>query len=189
MSLLHAGIPLDEKLLRTVAVYAGLAAVLRLAGKRDLAQLNSFDLVVVLLLGNVVQNAVIGPDDSLTGALEGVVALVALNAVVVRLVARYPWAVRVFEGADTALVRDGVVVTAALRREGLRRADVEAALRVQNAGDASEVAEATLTPGGAIVVWLKPEHQAARRRDVEALHRRLDDVVAGLASIQAQRGP
>src|ERR687883_2032979 len=92
------GIPAGEKVLRTVAVYAALALLLRLAGKRNLAQLNSFDLVVVLLLSSVVQNALIGPDDSLSGALLGAGVLLAVNSAVVRLVNRSDRAVRLFEG-------------------------------------------------------------------------------------------
>ena len=60
-----SGVPLLEKVLRTVLVYVAIVVLLRLIGKRNLAQLNTFDLVVVLLLSNVVQNAIIGPDDSL----------------------------------------------------------------------------------------------------------------------------
>jgi uncharacterized membrane protein YcaP (DUF421 family) len=69
--LLVAQIPLLEKVLRTIAVYLFLVLALRLAGKRELAQLNSFDLVVLLLLSNTVQNAIIGPDNSLVGGLVG----------------------------------------------------------------------------------------------------------------------
>ena len=68
--LLSLGVSAPEKILRTVVIYLVLAVLLRLAGKRDLAQLNSFDLVVMLLLSNVVQNAVIGPDNSLLGGLH-----------------------------------------------------------------------------------------------------------------------
>src|ERR687883_410000 len=114
------GVPAGEKVLRTVAVYAALALLLRLAGKRDLAQLNSFDLVVVLLLSNVVQNAIIGPDNSLLGGFVGAV---------VRVVGRSEWSVRLFEGTSTPLVKDGQYLDRQLRREGLRRSDVEAALR------------------------------------------------------------
>jgi len=64
-------IPATEKILRTLGVYLGLAIIMRLAGKRQLAQLNSFDLIVMLLLSNVVQNAVIGPDNSLIGDCWG----------------------------------------------------------------------------------------------------------------------
>jgi uncharacterized membrane protein YcaP (DUF421 family) len=170
------GVPVADKLLRTVVVYLGIALALRLAGKRDLAQLNSFDLVVTLLLANVVQNAIIGPDNSLTGGLLGVAVLLTLNAVVVRFVGRHDWAVRAFEGGNTPLVKDGRYVESALRRAGLRKADVEVALRQQNANGPDEVAEATLTPGGAIVVWLEPHAMAARRDDVEALRRRVDEL-------------
>ena len=112
-------IPVADKVIRTVVVYAFVAALLRVAGKRNLAQLNSFDLVVVLLLSNVVQNAIIGPDDSLTGGLIGAVVLVGVNAVVVRLVNRSDAAVRLFEGSDITLVKDGRFLDRALRREGL----------------------------------------------------------------------
>ena len=174
--LLTLGIPVADKLVRTVVVYLGIALALRLAGKRDLAQLNSFDLVVTLLLANVVQNAIIGPDDSLAGGLVGVAALLALNAVVVRFVGRHDWAVRLFEGASTPLVKDGRYLESALRREGLRKADVEVALRQQNANGPEEVAEATLTPGGAIIVWLRPRDMGARRGDIQALSDRIDEL-------------
>jgi len=167
------GIPAGDKVLRTVVVYAGLAILLRLAGKRNLSQLNSFDLVVVLLLSSVVQDALIGPDDSLTGALLGAVVLLAVNAMVVRFIHRYRWTVRLFEGNDVALVKDGVFVDRALRREGLRRADVETALRAQGAEGPDDVAEATLSPGGSIVVWLKPEEMSANRGDIAAIDSRL----------------
>ncbi len=80
-SMLGFEIPATEKILRTLAVYLGLAVIMRLAGKRQLAQLNSFDLLVILLLSNVVQNAVIGPDSSLTAGLLGAVVLVGFNSV------------------------------------------------------------------------------------------------------------
>jgi uncharacterized membrane protein YcaP (DUF421 family) len=174
------GIPAAEKVIRTVAVYAGLALLLRLAGKRNLAQLNSFDLVVVLLLSSVVQNALIGPDDSLTGGLLGAGVLLAVNSIVVRIVHRSARAVRLFEGAEVALVRDGRFVDDALRRQGLRRADVETALRAQGADGPQDVAEATLGTGGSIVVWLRPEEMSANRGDVAAILARLDDLEANL---------
>jgi uncharacterized membrane protein YcaP (DUF421 family) len=105
--LFHLGIPVTEKLVRTVGVYAGLAVLLRLAGKRDLTQLNSFDLLVVLLLSNVVQNAIIGNDNSLAGGLLGATVLVGMNAAVARAVASCPRLHRWFEGSGTVLVRDG----------------------------------------------------------------------------------
>jgi len=83
-------------------------------------------------------------------------------------------ATRLFEGTDVPLIRDGRFLDRFLRREGLRRADVEAALRAKGADGAGDVAEAGLGPGGSIVVWLKPTRRPATRADIDALHRRLD---------------
>lgn len=122
-------LPPLEKVLRTILVYIGVALLLRLGGKRDMAQLNSFDLVVMLLLANVVQNAMMGDDYSLAGGLLGAIVLLALNGVVVRLMNLHPWLTRIFEGSSTTLVRDGQPTLKALRRMGLRTPDVEAACR------------------------------------------------------------
>jgi hypothetical protein len=105
--------------------------LLRLGGKRDLAQLNSFDLVVLLLLANVVQNAVIGNDNSLDGGFTGAAILIAVNAIVVRLSRRNHLAIRVFEGEPTVLVHQGEVNEHNVNRLGLRRADIEVAVRRQ----------------------------------------------------------
>src|SRR3978361_1012423 len=101
--LLTLEVSAPEKIVRTVAVYLALALLLRLAGKRDLAQLNSFDLIVVLLLSNVVQNAVIGPDNSLLGGLIGAATLVAANAFLVRVVRPLPRVAALMEGRSTVL--------------------------------------------------------------------------------------
>jgi uncharacterized membrane protein YcaP (DUF421 family) len=176
-------VPAAEKVLRTVAVYAALALLLRVAGKRNLAHLNTFDLVVVLLLSTVVQNALIGPDDSVTGGLLAAALLVAANAVVIRVLSRSERAVRLFEGADVPLIRDGRFLDRFLRREGLRQADVEAALRAQGADGAGDVADASLSPGGSIVVWLKPSRRSATHGDIDALHRRLDALHQAIEAI------
>jgi uncharacterized membrane protein YcaP (DUF421 family) len=160
-------LPALEKVLRTVLVYGGLAILLRLAGKRDLAQLNTFDLVVMLLLSNVVQNAVIGNDNTVSGGLLGAAVLVAVNAVWVRMINRRPKLTALFEGTPTTLVKDGKVSTN-LHRLGLRRADVAAALRRQGASSIDEVAQASLAPGGSIVVDLKPDAQDVTVGDFRA---------------------
>ena len=192
-------VPVVEKVLRTVLVYAGLAVLLRLAGKRDLAQLNTFDLVVVLLLSNVVQNAIIGADNSLVGGLLGAVVLVAVNAVWVRVVNRRPMLTALFEGTPTTLVKDGKIV-ADVHRLGLRRADVAVALRRQGASSVKRVKKASLEPGGAIVVDLKEDaedvtmgalksaekDQAALIAELRAEVRRLADRVdAGFAELRS----
>lgn len=178
------GISPAEKVLRTVGVYAGLAVLLRLAGKRDLAQLSTFDLVVMLLLSNVLQNAVIGNDNSLVGGLLGAVVLVAVNAGWGRLIGRSDRLVRLFVGTPTVLVEDGRYVDEALRREGVRRTDLERALHNQGADNVGEVRLAMLNPGGAIVVELADSDQNASRGDLQALRmhldRRLDRVLAAV---------
>lgn len=163
-------IPLLEKVIRTVGVYAGLAVLLRVGGKRELAQLNSFDLVVVLLLSNIVQNAVIGNDQSLAGGLLGAVVLVAVNSATVRLVNRYPALNRIFEGTPTLLIAKGQLLRDKIRGVGLREADIAVALRRQGAADVHEVEEATLAPGGSIVVTLKDEAQDITRADLQRAH-------------------
>ena len=167
--LTHIDVSLTEKAIRTVAVYLAIAVLLRIAGKRDLAQLNTFDLVVVLLLSNVVQNAIIGPDNSLLGGLFGAAILLAINGVLVRLSFASNTFARLFEGTDTIVVANGRYDQRALAHEGLRRADLLAALKRQGAMDVSEVAQATLGAGGAIVVELKPESAPATKADVAAV--------------------
>ena len=171
--LVSLGVSAPEKILRTIVVYVALAVLLRLAGKRDLAQLNSFDLVVMLLLSNVVQNAVIGPDNSLAGGLIGAAVLVGFNAVMVRLSVRSDRTFRIMEGTPTVLARDGQWDRQTLRRLGLREADIEAALRRQNANDVSEARRVTIEPGGAVVATVAPEYQTPTKADVDRLAARL----------------
>lgn len=175
---MHLQVPLAEKVVRTVAVYLVIAVILRLVGKRDLAQLNAFDLVVMLLLSNIVQNAVIGPDNSLLGGVIGAVVLIGVNAGINRLMRRSDRIARLVEGTPTRLAHDGAWDDAALRREGLRRADVEAALRRQNATSVADVDEVTLEPGGAIVVALRDDEHSATVADVRRLEAKLDELLA-----------
>ncbi len=151
-----------EKVLRTVVVYFAIVVLLRIFGKRELAQLNSFDLVVLLLLSNVVQNAIIGPDNSLWGGLLGAATLLFLNMVVVSLVKRWPRIDQLFEGNKNTIVTDGHYDDHELARLGLRHGDVETAIRRQGASSVAEVKRAQIYPGGAIVVEL---NHRRRERD------------------------
>lgn len=172
-------VPLAEKVLRTIGVYLGILLLLRLAGKRDLAQLNTFDLVVLLLLSNVVQNAVIGNDDSLLGGLLGAVTLVAVNSVVVRIARRSDPVDRLLEGTPTTLAEDGRLDDTVLARLGLREADVVLALRKQGAMSIDDVQRAVLEPGGSILLTLREDAKPATRADVERLEAKLDRLLQG----------
>src|SRR5581483_9496310 len=108
------GTPVLEKVLRPVVVYFFLVILLRTFGKRELAQLNPFDLVVLLSLSNTVQNAIIGNDNSLTGGLVGALALCGFNYLVVRFLFRHRRLDQMFEGSPTILVENGQILNQAL---------------------------------------------------------------------------
>ena len=165
-------IPLAEKILRTVIVYALIAVLFRLTGKRGLASLNTFDVVVIFLLSNVVQNAIIGNDTSLTGGIIGAVTLVAVNTGVNRLIAVSGTAARIFDGHATTVITDGHAVNRALRRLGMRRSELNTAVRLQNA-DIPDVDRGSLEPGGQLVLTLKAGQQGATKSDVAELTDRL----------------
>src|SRR5258707_1234412 len=116
------GSPVIEKILRPVLVYFFLVIALRVFGKRELAQLNPFDLVVLLSLSNTVQNAIIGNDNSLTGGLIGALALLAINYLVVRFLFRHRRLDQLFEGKPTVLIDKGPLLTHPLGKELLTRA-------------------------------------------------------------------
>src|SRR5271163_1233907 len=115
----HLPLPITEKILRPVVVYLFLIGFLRLFGKRELAQLNPFDLVVLLSLSNTVQNAMIGDDNSVTGGIIGAFALLAINWLLARLLFRLPKVNEALEGTKTVLINHGVVDYEALKRETL----------------------------------------------------------------------
>jgi uncharacterized membrane protein YcaP (DUF421 family) len=174
-------IPLAEKILRTVIVYALIVVLFRLTGKRGLASLNTFDVVVIFLLSNVVQNAVIGNDTSLTGGIIGAVTLVAVNTGVNHLIAVSATAARVFDGHATAVITDGHVLDRALRRLGVRRSELDTAVHLQTAGGITQISRGSLEPGGQLVLTLKAGEQSATKSDVAGLAdrlRRIEDLLS-----------
>lgn len=153
--ILVIGAPLAEKILRPVVVYFFLVIVLRVFGKRELAQLNPFDLVVLLSLSNTVQNAIIGNDNSLTGGLIGAFALLSMNYVVVRFLFRHRRLDQIFEGKPTVLVEHGHIVKHALGRELLTRAELMTVLHRQGFDSLEEVQRCVLEPGGTFYIQRK----------------------------------
>ena len=147
---ISSDITLWEKVLRTVVVYAAITILIRVAGKRLLGQMNSLDLVVVLLLSNVVQNAIIGPDNSVLGAIVGAVVLVGFNALLDRLSHVSPAMRRLLVGQPTQVIEDGEVDHAALRRLGISLGELDLALRRQGSDEPGQVQVAALEPEGEI---------------------------------------
>jgi uncharacterized membrane protein YcaP (DUF421 family) len=146
--LIHLGLPWWDKAVRTLVVYLALIVLLRIAGKRQLAQLTSFDLVVFLLLSNVVQNAIIGNETSLPGGLLGALILITGNYALVRVAARRPWLRRVLQGRPTRLYEHGHVRERNLRHELMTRHELVTALRHQGL-ELDEVETVDLEPEGA----------------------------------------
>jgi uncharacterized membrane protein YcaP (DUF421 family) len=180
----HTTISILEKVLRPVLVYIFLVVGLRLAGKRELAQLNAFDLVVLLTLSNTVQNAIIGPDNSVLGGVVGAATLLGFNYVVVRFVFAHPAVERYIEGDADVLVRRGTVLEDRLRAEGVTVHELEAASRRQGFASLTDVDKAILEANGGITfVAKRPRPHEARHQDVM---KRLDDLAAELRAVRVR---
>ena len=129
MNILIPEIPVVEKVVRSAVVYLFLLVGFRLAGKRQLGTMTAFDLVVLLVISNVVQNALIGNDNSLGGGLLGATVILGLNAIVAWVTFRYKRVERVVEHTPTVLVKHGRILRENLRRERLSLPELRAALR------------------------------------------------------------
>ncbi len=175
-------IPVAEKLLRTVLVYTLVAVLIRLTGKRGLAGLNTLDIAVVFLLSNVVQNAIIGDDLSVTGGAVGATTLVVVNSALNRLAVHSELFARIFDGTPTQVIEDGKALPQAMRHVGLRKAELEHAVRVQNGDDLGEVASGVLEPSGQLVVTLRRAEQGATKGDIERLAAQLTQIEARLVA-------
>ncbi len=190
----HFDISWEEKLLRTLVVYLFLLIGLRLAGKRELGQFNPFDLVVLLLLSNTLQNAIIGNDNSLSGGLLGAAVLLAINYVVVRFLYRHPTIERWVEGDPDILVRDGECINHRMARELITRDQLEAAARRQGIESLEKVRECRLETGGALTfIERQPtdeeERHAALLARLEALAEQQTQLSSQLLALQTRQGP
>ena len=133
------GLPWVEKILRPILVYVFLVVGLRIAGKRELAQLNPFDLVVLLTLSNAVQNAIIGDDNTVTGGMIGATTLLAVNYVVVRFMYGHEQLEQLVEGSADMLITAGKIHTENCRRELITLSELAAAARRQGLSSLDEV--------------------------------------------------
>lgn len=180
----HLPVPVLEKLLRPVVVYLVLVLLLRIFGKRELAQLNPFDLVVLLSLSNTVQNAIIGDDNSVTGGVIGAFSLLAINWLVVRVLFRSPRLTRALEGRAAVLIRDGHIDRKALERESLSREELVEVIHRQGFEHLHDVHRCELEPNGSFYVEAKDPSIADKRH--EELLARLEALSQEIAALRAR---
>ncbi len=175
-------LPILEKLARPVIVYLVLVVLLRIFGKRELAQLNPFDLVVLLSLSNTVQNAIIGDDNSVTGGVIGAFGLLAINWLVVRVLFRSPRLTRVLEGRSSILVREGQIDVKALSRESLSKEELVEVVHKQGFESVDQVRLCQLEPNGTFYLEAF-EPSSADKRHAELLDR-LDALSREVAALK-----
>ena len=186
-SMFHLPVPVLEKILRPVIVYLFLVGFLRLFGKRELAQLNPFDLVVLLSLSNTVQNAMIGDDNSVSGGVIGAFSLLAINWLLTRLLFRAPRLNSIFELPPTILIRHGVVDWNATKKEALTELELRSVLHKQGFDRYEEVEKCVLEPNGNFYMeGIKSMSDDAQRAElmnaIQVLTREVRDMRAELAT-------
>jgi len=171
-------LPILEKILRPVIVYFFLVIMLRLSGKRELVQLNPFDLVVLLTLSNTVQNAIIGDDNSVSGGLLGATSLLAINYLVVRFLYNHKKLDQLVEGKADVLMEGGKIRDEHLKKELITMSQLEAAARKQGFESLSDVDKCILEPGGTLsFIARKPDTEDVRHRELLSRLQQLQDEI------------
>ena len=166
-------LPVAEKMLRPTIVYVFVVVMLRIFGKRELAQLNPFDLVVLLSVSNTVQNAIIGEDNSLIGGLIGAFTLFAVNYLVVRFLFKHRRLDEIMEGTPTVLIKNGELQRKDLAKELLNESELLSVAHRQGFANLNEINTCRLEPGG--IFYFDPKEprseEKRRRRASHDLHR------------------
>jgi len=170
-------VPILEKILRPILVYAFLVLLLRIFGKRELAQLNPFDLVVVISLANTVQNAIIGDDNSVGGGFIGATSLMLTNYIVIRFLFKHRRLDQIIEGRPTVLIRDGCICKDGMAKEMITTHELTSVVRRQGFGGIHEVDKCVLEPGGAFVMTRKLPSEDQQRQN---------ELLSALAEIRDQ---
>lgn len=176
-------LPILEKIIRPIIVYFFLVLVLRLAGKRELVQLNPFDLVVLLTLSNTVQNAIIGDDNSVAGGLLGATSLLATNYLVVRFLYNHKKLDQLVEGRADVLMENGKIRVQHLKSELITMAQLEAAARKQGFSSLADIDQCILEPGGTLsFIARKPDTEDLRHKELLSHIQLLRDEITLLRS-------
>jgi uncharacterized membrane protein YcaP (DUF421 family) len=149
---------------RTLVVYLALTLGLRAFGRRELGQMNPFDLVVILLIANSLQNAMVGDDVSIGGGLIGAFTLLVANWLLARLRAKFGWLQRVFEGEPVLLISGGKVLKGRLRQQNIEIEELEQAVREHGLADLSQVDTAVLEVDGTISIIPLTESKVSMTR-------------------------
>jgi uncharacterized membrane protein YcaP (DUF421 family) len=166
-SMFHMQLPVLEKILRPVIVYLSLVFFLRVFGKRELAQLNPFDLVVLLSLSNTVQNSMIGDDNSVSGGIIGAFSLLAINWLLSRVLFKSPEITSVVEGTKTVLIEDGKVDDAAMKQETLTHEELISVLNKNGFNRPEDVKLCVLEPNGTFYVeGITPTEQTVLQHEL-----------------------
>jgi uncharacterized membrane protein YcaP (DUF421 family) len=182
-------LPLAEKILRPVIVYLCLVVFLRIFGKRELAQLNPFDLVVLLSLSNTVQNAMIGDDNSVSGGIVGAFSLMAINWLLVWVLYRAPKATALLEGERATLIRGGEVDEVELKKQSLTHEDLISVLNKNGFNDPADVQACVLEPNGTFYVeGKKPSSESLERQQMVRALAELSSEVKALRQEIGARG-
>jgi uncharacterized membrane protein YcaP (DUF421 family) len=166
------GTPVWGIAIRSALVFVAIFAGLRLLGKRELGQMTVFDLVVILLIANAVQNAMVGPDFSVQGGILAAFVLLAIDRLVAALRLRGAWWGRLLEGTPTVLVEDGRFLASHLRKEALERDEVEMAIREHGLESVSKVKLAVLETDGSISIVPMTSRVVRTRKHIRQLKRR-----------------
>lgn len=167
INMLIPEVQVTEKIIRPLVVYFFLLIAFRIVGKRELGQMTPFDLIVLLTISNVLQNAMIGPDNSLTGGLIGGLTLFVANGMIGRLTLYFPGIAGLLEGKPTVLIEDGRILTKNLRREVMTRTELERAIRkhgLDAEADLPLIKRALLEQDGTVTIIPKSERNQGRPR-------------------------
>ncbi|HEY4355495.1 MAG TPA: YetF domain-containing protein [Acidobacteriaceae bacterium] len=188
-SMFHLPLPILEKIVRPIIVYLCLILFLRLFGKRELAQLNPFDLVVLLSLSNTVQNSIIGDDNSVSGGVIGAFSLLAINWLLMKALYRAPKLNAALEGRESILIRNGLVDERALREETLTHEELIQILNRNGFNDPMDIEICKLEPNGTFYVKGKsPTAEHVEMHEVlDSLHRLREEVARLREELQLRK--
>ncbi len=161
VTLSDIGPDLLQVVLRTTIVYLFLVLILRIAGKREVGQMSILELIVILLISDAVQNAMVGQDTTLWGGLLAVLTLLGLDYSLNRLTGRSRFLRRAIEGEPRLLVHDGRLLTKALREEKVEIGELRAAVREHGVARIEDVHLAVLETDGSISVIARESHRVS----------------------------